>query len=1020
MSVLHCILCLASISILQKPSISETPHEFVLKNRFMQVSISKTNGLISTIILGTQNILDGACSVFFEQEIDAVHQIVLSTTGPIQKEGFATISFVTECAKNIVIHRYIIDTIALRWEVTTKVNINRVKEYKLSFSLPIVKKFEKIFCYEHRSPLELKEIDEITLTYRADLFLPMITAYSLSRNYGLSIVAPFELPKPELQFVINKQNCVTSFHHLRPGSNNDVNAAIYVVPHGGDWRPCLDFVLKRYPEYFYPANPSKIRDGWYYLSYPDVNEESISAFSTRGVEWIEFTAFFPFYGLYIPRLPDWGIIFDSDEIGIGQWEAGIGTKRISLQRMKDFIQLWHKYGVQVFLYYQSAEAWHQYAEKYFENDIAVNRKGIPLPAWQLTNLMNPDPGGDWGRYIIDQAEKILQTFPEIDGIFYDRMDYCKFDFAHADGLTMIDSQPAYMLAFGQERINEILFDLYHKKGKAIWGNVPTSIEVCKDLDGIMAEKNLRYLLKLQYLGIVRPIIYLPYDDLPDENEEKLKNALVCGATISVTYGGKQVQNTESKYRPIFEILKNRTWVLNASCLMIPAGLQGNIFRTPDGNYVVVIVSPNKLQVKFHPFEYNIPITINIPDVEQITNAYYLSGDWQGIHEIKMNKENRELKIILPCHLATSTIYLTRKKKYELVCLSSPILIKGNSNKIVFSLNAANHQHDLELKTPWISKHKEITDDTIAFDIAVPAAANGESNVVVSLDGEDFLFTSWVVDPVSIVPQEDVFIHQKEGEDLLFYLSNNLHHPVTLNPKGNFVKGKGSIETPGTLYLAPLETRLMKIRIACTSSGGNAVLRARIDKENIAWPIMVNAVLAFSSDDLFHDDFADDMKKWKVLAGNWSTSSNTARGSGPAHFACVSGYGWQDYVFESTVRCQGSRDPAIDWLKSYIFFRVQDDKNYYRFGIQGDIGVLSLYKRVNGRWIALRTKPFIAKRNRWYTLRVQVIGTRITCFVDNKQVMALNDGTFGAGGIGIGVQEDAMQCDYKNTVVKKSD
>lgn len=1015
MIALHFFLYLTSI--IQNPHIHENSYEFLLKNNHMQVGISKTDGLITSITLGTKDIFDGTSSFDFNKQTTAIHQTVLSTGRPILDDGLATIEFVIEYDKEIVTHRYVIDTIALQWEIDIKYDPKNNQEKYIVFSLPIAKNLEEIFHYGHYEPFKSKEIDEIELTYRQDLFIPMITGYSPSRSYGLSIVAPFNHAKPKLQFVINNKDYIASFHHLQPDPNTTVNASIYIVPHEGDWRPCLDFVLKKYPEYFSPLNDSEISAGWYYLAFPDVREEQISALHDRNVEWIEFHEYFPFYGLYMPHLPDWGIILDSDEVGLTQWETGAGIKRNSYQNMKDLIRLWHKYGIQVFLYYQSSEAWYQYAQKYFNEDIAIDRKGNPHPSWQSTRLMNPDPNGDWGRYIIDQAKKILKTFPEIDGIFYDRIDYNNYDFGHDDGFTMIDGQPAYMLAFGQERINRVLFDLFHKSKKAIWGNVPTSIEVCKGLDGIMAEKNLRHLLKLQYLGLARPIIYRAFDGLPTDTERKMKNALVYGATISVTHGGKEAQNIESKYRTIFELLKNRTWVLNAFCLEIPEGLQGNIYRTHDSDYVVVIVSPDKLQVKNHPFEYNIPITVNTPDAEQIKHAYLLSGDWQGINDIETQREGNVLKITLPYHIATSVIYLTKKKKYELVRISPPILIKGYSNKIMLRINDNIRQHDIELHTPWVRERKQITTDIIEFDIAVPENAAGEIDIVIFVDGKEFLFSSWVVEPVSLAPQENIFIHHREGEDVPFYLSNNLRRPITLNMYGSFAKGTGSIETPDALTLAPFETKSIEIRIVSESTG-NAALTARFDNKKIVFPLIVKTGLVFGNDDLFHDDFSKGMNKWTVLAGMWNTAVEMAQCSGPAHLACVYNHDWHNYIFESTIRCRGSSNPHIDWLKSYIFFRVQDDKNYYRFGIQGDSGVLSLYKRIDGKWKKLRTVPFTPIKGKWYTLRAQIEGTKISCFVDGEKYMTVYDRTFQAGGIGIGVLEDALECDYKNVVVKR--
>lgn len=1014
MLALHCLLC--CISVLTKPAIVETSHEFVLQNGYMQVGISKNQGLITTITLGTNHVLDGTCSLSYQKQVSETYQVIQSTTRSTPDGDSEILELVTECNKDIVFHRYTIDTVAFRWDVAVNYHHRVDREKHIAFSLPIAKNLEEIQNYGHEEQFESKKIGKTILTYRHDLFVPMITGYSPSRNYGLSIVAPLEVPKPNLQFAIDKSNYIVSFNHMQVGSNNDVKAAIYIVPHEGDWRPGLGFLLERYPEYFYPTNASKIRDGWYYLSYPDRTEKQISAYRDRGVEWIEFTAFFPFYGLYIPHLADWGIIFDSDNTGIDQWEAGAGTKRISIQKMRDFIQLWHKYGIQVYLYYQTAEAWHQYARKYFGKGIAIDRKGVPLRAYLFTHLMNPDPYGDWGKYIIDQARKILKTFPEIDGIFYDRIDYKDYDFGHDDGITMIDDRPAYMLAFGQEKINTILFDLFHKKGKAIWGNVPTSIEVCKNLDGIMAEKNLRYLQKLQYLGLARPIIYLPYDGLPHETEEKLKNALIYGATIAVTYGGKEAQNIESKYKTIFGLLQKREWVLNASCLKIRDGLKGNIYRTPDSNYVVIIVSPDKFQVKNHPFEYNIPITVDIQDAEHIKHAYFLSGDWRGMNKIAMKREGRKLRIVLPYHLTTSVIYLTKKEEFEVVRVSPPILIRGNSNKIIFKIHGNTHQHNIELRTPWTKERRKIRTDNVEFDIAVPESAVGEIDIVIAVDGREFLFSNWVVDPVSLAPRDEIFIHHREGEDVQFYISNNLPRPISLNLNGTFSKNTGSIEAPHSLTLAPFETKLIQLHITAESSD-NAILKAPLNNKQIVWPIRVNTNLAFSQDDLFHDDFTGGMEKWTILAGTWNTSMNKAQVSGPTHFACVFNDDWRDYVLEATVRCRGSSKPTIDWLKSYIFFRVQDEHNYYRFGIQGDAGVLSLYKRANGKWRKIHTTPFIPKKDKWYTLQVQIKGTRITCFIENKRVMAFDDEAFSSGGIGIGVLEDAQICDYKNVIVR---
>lgn len=1008
------IFCLGSLA--TYPEFSETTQDYILANRRMQVNISKKSGIVSKIFVEKQNILEGECDVSFSANIHDEKSAVISVGRPIKDSFSLSIKLTTECLTGIAVYTYTLDTAALLWEVELNHSEPNLSEGYVSFSLPIVPNVEKTYTYGNDEPIKPARNQRTEIVYREDSYVPMISGYSRSNGYGFSIVAPFDRPKPGLRFIIDDRDWVISLSHLRPDSNNIISVSVYLISHEADWRPALGFALIKYPEYFYPVETSEKHYGWFHLTYPNLSETQIRDLKNQGVEWIAFTEYFPFYGKYIPSKPDWSVIIHSDDLSLHQWEKGAGTHRNNIQAMKNYISLWQKYDVQVYLYYQSAEAWYQYANQYFPEDIATDMKGNPIPSYLFTHLMNPDPKGRWGYYILDQAREILATFPEIDGIFYDRVDYAAYDFAHDDGLTMIEGRPVYMLAFGQEKINEAISDIYQSKRKAIWGNVPTSVEACKNLDGIMAEKNLRYLKRLQYLGLVKPIVYLPYDGIPEATENKLKDALLYGATISVTYGGLTEERLESKYKHIFDLLRNRSWVLNAFCFELPDELVGNLYRTPDSNYVLIIISPEKFQVRNHPFDYNKPITVRIPDTREIDHAYVLSGDWRGVSEINFQKENHSLKINLPFHLASSAIYLTREKEYDLVRLSPPTLTRNRYNKITFLIDNTFHQSTIELRTPWEQQSLIAESDTITFSIYVPDKAKGENEILVCAKGVNYFFTSWVVEPVSIVPKERIFIHHREGENIPFYISNNLATPLKVAAYGTFAEGEGSIVVPKMINLSDHETRIVNMHITAQTAGTARII-VSYDSIDIAVNERVYACLAFAGDATFHEDFSSGLDRWITRTGTWNTSKQTAHASGVAHFAYINS-DWENYIFEATVRCQGSSNPNVDWLKSYIFFRLQDENNYYRYGIQGETGVLSLYKRIDGQWRQLRTAPFTPEKNKWYTLRVQVDGDRITCFIDNQRIMALNDSSFRHGGIGLGVLEDSQKCEYKNIYVKE--
>jgi hypothetical protein len=561
--------------------------------------------------------------------------------------------------------------------------------------------------------------------------------------------------------------------------------------------------------------------------------------------------------------------------------------------------------------------------------------------------MNPDLKGKWGKYIIQQAKDVLKKYPEVDGIFYDRMDYWNYDFAHNDGITMIDNKPAYMLGFALEKINKKIFDIFHKSGKAIWGNDPTSIEVCKNLDGIMAEGSLRNLYKLQYLALVRPLIYLPYDKTPKETEEKLKHSLVCGAFPSITYGGEECQKLDEKYRPLFELMRNRKWVLTSNPIEVPERFMANIFQIPDSNYVAVIISPEKSQLVAHPYEYNIPVRINLPDAKVIKYAYLLSGDWDGIVILNFKKEDNSINISIPKHLSTSVIYLSRKEEFKNPLTSVPVLIE---------------------------------------------------------------------DPIFFSPVEDIFIQNSLADTIKFYFINNTSQKKWFQLQGDHIKGNGWIEPLKMMALNPYETRIIPLIISARNDG-LIKLTALVNNDTIEKVFTVKASLVHENGDLFYEDFKNGMKNWIINSGKWEIDNGIATGSGLSHFAYIKNNEWRDYVFEVKTRIKGSDNPSVDWLKSYIFFRVQDERNFYRFGIHGDAGVIDLYKYVAGKWVLLANSRFEPELDKWYVLRIEAKGKKLIGYINGGKIIEVCDDTFAYGGIGIGVLEDNMRCEYREVIVK---
>lgn len=993
--------------------------EWHLTNKFIEIHISKTNGDITAININNKNLLSDACTAnIFDNSIKNTGKIVGVSVNDYSP-NYVELYIKKVYATKLVEYKYTLDSFGLCWEINITSKTVTVRQIGVDFAISTINSMDYIFYPSFEAPVLLKNLKDKTLIYRKNIFLPIITFGNFQEDYGISIITPFEIPKPGLTFSVDKENLIVSYNHLRLIDNKKIKAAIYFVPHKSDWRAGLNFLVNKYPEYFSPTiENTEFGAGWCAQGGPQDKSIKIKGVVEMGAKWIEFLYYFPFFGLYAPKLQNWGLVFNSDDISLGNWENGAGINRNSHENTINLINLWQKYDVQVYLYFQSFEAWHQYAEKYFVNDVALDKNGNPYPAWKFTNLMNPDPSGEWGKHIINQAKKLIKKYPEVDGIFYDRMDYWNYDFAHDDGITMINDKPAYMLGFALEQINETIFDIFHKNKKGIWGNIPTSIEACKDLDGIMAEGNIRNLYKIQYLGLSKPIIYLPYDKQPEDTEEKLKNALLCGAFPAITYGDIKCQKLDEKYRLLFDLIKNRKWVLSKNPIIIPTGFKGNIFRTPEGDYVIVAVSPDKSQLMPHPFAYAIPITINIPDAKEIKYAYLLSGDWGGVNHVDFSHKGKTIELNLPQHLSSSLIYLTKKRKYNLVQLSSPILIKGNKKEIIFHVSnfKSKNPGSIEIITPWFKETRNLTSDVIKFHTTVPQNLNGEVEITIRYGGEEFKMSYWSLAPVSIAPKEDIFIYEN-NQNVSFVVANNLAKKITIGVKVKFIKGTGNIKTPNKISLQPFESREINFSVTTKKEGKiNIILDA--DGQKMTESFSYKVGLFHEKEDLFFDNFSKGMNKWIINRGKWEISNGVANGSGPSHFAYLRNNDWQDYVVEVTTRCRGSDDPSVDWLKSYIFFRLQDDKNFYRFGIHGGSETVSLYKFANGKWSELAKSPFSAKIGNWYAIKVEVKGNKIFGYVNGELVVNATDDTFPLGGIGIGVLEDWMVTDYKDVIVKR--
>jgi len=684
----------------------------------------------------------------------------------------------------------------------------------------------------------------------------------------------------------------------------------------------------------------------------------------------------------------------------------------------------------------------------YDNYLVKNANGDNTSGFPICWSMNPDtnlfPGDtvSWSKHLESQITAVIDSYHTAAGIFLDRDDYCAYDYAHHDGITMIDTHSVYMLGFAQEEINEHICKVVHDSGKSIMTNGPTSIEVCKNMDAIMNEAGVSAAGYLQYLGLTRPLVLFTRDKWARETEAKDKAALYGGyfPSLEIDISEPMSRIIDRKYQPMFDLYKGRSWVLNAHALRLPLGVKGNIYRTMDDTLIIPLVSMDKSQLSKDPFDYNLTVKVKVPGLGNYKYGYVLSGDYMGPAWLTYNPGD-SINLTVPAHMVGSLICMSKAPSYEYYQTSLPVFCRDTAGTFklrVQNLGLSNKQYRLLLKTPFgdsnynFSLNPDSVKD-IQYGFLVPKLDSLKEDTFLVIDtlpqpDDSTLFTAWIFDRLSLQPPSTLFIKHPPMDTFPLPLVNNTPYAMTVALTAEFTAGHGVITISGAnpVTLNAHERKDLQLQVKLNDITGTLHIYGVCSGDTVGSIVRsISRAMKPTPGDIFFDEFSR-----ATMDGQWDTSStplswsienDQAKGIGnyPAHFATVAAGNadWANYWFQVNTRMTGSADPGIPYLKSYLYFRAQNDTQYYRFGIKGDETAQYLYHRNNSSWTPLGKYIFQPKKNVWSNLAVKIQGSWIRCFLDGEQVISLNDAGYAHGGIGIGVTEDNMTNYYDQVVVR---
>ncbi|MCE5240237.1 hypothetical protein LLH23_17375 [bacterium] len=565
-----------------------------------------------------------------------------------------------------------------RLDVVVRDTTGGERQIVLDCTVRLAGDFTHAFVTDGVGPRPLGE--KGSTVYRGSCSLPALTVYG--ERTGVTVAAPFEVQAPALTFSWTKTDAgvdiTASVTSRRLPAGGEATAGLLVGEHEGCWRPGLGWLVHLYPAYFAPPNP-KVYDSDGPMVYDFVTtQERLRRDLTQDLSWQELGWYWPHLGLYLPPGESWQ--------RQPRTEGGLGEGGpVSRQMLNDFIHLAKGLGIAECLYFQSTESWAEYAATNFPESRIQHADGSFAPTWIKCVVMDPDPRGRFGQHILGQITKLMDAFPEMSGVFWDQNCYTGFDFAHDDGVSMVNGRRVSMMEFPQERMLEQGGKLLHDRGKVIFTNGGWTAGLARYCDGHMSEGS-GPTRRLQYLCMSKHLTLLSYDSSPRAAREKLLLALETGAQPAVTLGNDACRAMYVGYQPIFRHLRRKSWVFSPRALDLPDGFRGNIFRTAEGNYLITLAPDAARSPSLVERDRSALARVRLADLKGTWGVYAYDPDVQGLQAVAASRNvpgARELSVRRLEH--GGAILLARSGRY--VASGTPFLLAGQPQSI--SVDLAN-------------------------------------------------------------------------------------------------------------------------------------------------------------------------------------------------------------------------------------------------------------------------------------------------------------------------------------------
>ena len=490
---------------------------------------------------------------------------------------------------------------------------------------------------------------QISYVSPREIILPMTSHYSkeLDVGYSMANVMSDKVPASRFQFEngeklfnwganrkpVQKANTLEALnYYIGLVGDRPMTTRVELFFHEGCWRPGLGKVYRKYREYFDPDSKAIFDfEGVFNCGGVEIGENP-KPWLDVGLKTLEVHGHFSHYNDYFQDGKDrWLRIGANEQLyrvlrrsgkDVNAWDVLKWIDTHSDEELAEKIYgpdwrkrgpvdklLYHtradikkqlrnirKAGICPFWYFNYTDGFRPITEKRWPDAICRDQDGKPIPSgWQMCHNTNADMSTSFGKFCDESVKKILAEYPTLCGFFLDCFRHYEVQYAHDDGITVVDNRRAYSVNFSYDEITRRMKQHMRATGRpmAIFANKPQTIRCMRHVDGQLLEGDGDiYEEKYFWACIAKPNFFMWTSDR-HSTDENLRRAVLHGCFPKVGrdpgMGQARAVALYAKYLPLYEHFRRRVLCFEPDPMRVPRGARGKLYTVKDG-YVAGIMT----------------------------------------------------------------------------------------------------------------------------------------------------------------------------------------------------------------------------------------------------------------------------------------------------------------------------------------------------------------------------------------------------------------------------------------------